>query len=342
MKIAVATIYGALNYGGYLQAYSMQTFLESKGHRVEFLNLDTKEFKRYRLRSIITRHPKRLAFNIKLYSAYRSDMKKLHIARKSSYTDKTHYDAAVLGSDEIWNVNNRTFMHPPQYFGGDIDTDNVVGYALSAGHADYKSIMHYPNAENYIKNAKALFARDENTKAIIDRITARDTETVLDPTFLIDMSDLPQVTLEPCVLVYNYNGYYDFTEEQIARIKRFAADKGIPTVGIGFYHEWCDRCIACRPTEFPSYIRQAKYVITDTFHGTVISIQQNANFAVFVGEKHKVVSVIKLLGLTGRDITDVEDLNDVFNSRIDYEKVNSTVDTLADKSRNALLRALGD
>ena len=60
--------------------------------------------------------------------------------------------------------------------------------------------------------------------------------------------------------------------EEIYSIKAYAKKKGLKVISAGTYHKWCDKNINCNPLEWIEYFRNAEEVITDTFHGAVLSI----------------------------------------------------------------------
>ena len=52
------------------------------------------------------------------------------------------------------------------------------------------------------------------------------------------------------------------------------------TVGGGLYHSWCDRNVPCSPLQFVTLLKNAQYVYTTTFHGSIFSILLEKPFAV--------------------------------------------------------------
>ena len=85
------------------------------------------------------------------------------------------------------------------------------------------------------------------------------------------------------------------------------------------------------PEGFLSLIKNAKYVCTDSFHGTMFSINFGVNFYSFCkkkdvekkSENSRLYSSLELLGLSDRLITDATENSALTNlSDIDYHEVN--------------------
>ena len=73
------------------------------------------------------------------------------------------------------------------------------------------------------------------------------------------------------------------------------------------------------------YFYYADYVVTDTFHGTVIAAKMNTPFATIVREsnRNKLEDLIRRLGMQRRMITDISDLEQVLLESVDFEPLNA-------------------
>ena len=75
---------------------------------------------------------------------------------------------------------------------------------------------------------------------------------VLDPTFLVDVSEfIPQIDYptEPYIAVYTYH----FDERKIKIVKEFSQRVGMKIVSLGQKFAWCDEGIPCTPFSFLGY-----------------------------------------------------------------------------------------
>lgn len=95
-------------------------------------------------------------------------------------------------------------------------------------------------------------------------------------------------------------------------------------------------------SEWLSNIKNAEFVLTDSFHGMVFSILFHKQFLVFQNKKRgnaRFESLLGELGLLDHLISEDEDINIQYNV-IDYKKVDEELKSLRDKSLSFLIDAL--
>ena len=122
-------------------------------------------------------------------------------------------------------------------------------------------------------------------------------------------------------------------EAEIKKIKNFARKNKLKVVSAGYYHKWCDKCVDASPVDLLGYFKYAKYVVTDTFHGSVMSLITNANFAAKIrGNKNKLYDLLERFDLSGQVVEDFGILEKIFADEIDYKKVNDLMDNFRKSS----------
>ena len=67
--------------------------------------------------------------------------------------------------------------------------------------------------------------------------------------------------------IANYGYSSRITKQEGKEIKHFAKKNGLKLIAIGGEHSFCDVSIYPKPFEVLSIIKNAAYVVTDTFHG---------------------------------------------------------------------------
>lgn len=95
-------------------------------------------------------------------------------------------------------------------------------------------------------------------------------------------------------------------------------------------------------SEWLSNIKNAEFVLTDSFHGMVFSILFHKQFLIFQNKKRgnaRFESLLGKLGLLDHLISEDEDINIQYNV-IDYKKVDEELKSLRDKSLSFLIDAL--
>lgn len=330
MKIAIVTIYSALNYGSYLQAFAMQKTLERLGHDVAMLDCSNMGLYK-KIRSIISiREP---IFYLKRFFAYKKDWEKLNITRAVD----EYYDAVIVGSDEVWNINGH-FEHWPQYLGEKINSANLIAYAPSIGFIKPEELINDKRFVEGIKNFDMICPRDIVTRDISLKLSNKVTERVVDPTLLVldDWDKLvPKLKIKDKYIVY-----YSYLNNTPMKdyIKNFAKRNNYKIIVAGFNHKWGDKIMMVTPLEFLSLIKGAEYVFTSTFHGSVLSTIMKKKLVVRPSGQ-KVIDYLKMVGLECRQFVDemeYEDFEKIALESIDYNRVRNIQRTMREKSMNIL------
>ena len=332
-NIKIYTLYSSLNFGAFLQAYALQEFLKNKKYNVSFCEIN-QNMKNEIRRHIIRKDIRKIPINYIQYRKYKKCWNNL-IINNDNVSDAK---ACIVGSDEIWNIKNHSFYHAPEYFGFNIVNKNIISYAPSSNLTTSKDLLEYDSNLNF-NNFSNISVRDKNTKSLVESMSNKKATLVLDPTMLIDDYTPYEKEIkvkEKYILVYGYK----FKESEIAAIKRFSKKKNLKLYSIGMPQMWCNKQITATPFEFLSYIKNAEYIITETFHGTIFSILYNKTFASYVNNKSKVKDLLERMHLENRDVSIKNNLEEMLNEEIDYKKVNKTLEKEREKSINWLIDAI--
>ncbi|MBU2964974.1 polysaccharide pyruvyl transferase family protein [Amphritea sp. 2_MG-2023] len=331
----IVTLCKSPNYGAYLQAFALKEILSEYGYKVRFLDIYDIEnnIKRYKFffRGL-RKNFMSIFFNIKKIFSFRSAEKKLKMVRRGNISS---FKVAFIGSDEIWSVTNGTFNSVPEFFGLNLPGLLTFSYAPSVGNSEVKDMLRHPDYIAGINSFDLISVRDRESLNIVKNSTSNDVTVVLDPTFLHDFSphEVDFHIEKSYILIYTYGFETGITEE----IKKFALDNNLILVSAGFYHSWVDINEPCSPFEFLSLIKNAKYVITDTFHGSIFSIKYKKNFICYGRHKQKVKHLLKSLDLSGC-LVDKGYLSAGHTPRTDYTNIEKTLEPLLTQSRNFLIK----
>ena len=141
MKVSIITLHGANNVGAFLQAFSLQTVVESlEGvEKVNFIRFPAHQEKKSKLQKVFYYLRKRkirsLLFKYKTAKKYNKVMDSLHVDEKI-FSKGRKYDTIIVGSDEVWNLASNNFIHHQQYFAKEISARNICSYAASANNTE--------------------------------------------------------------------------------------------------------------------------------------------------------------------------------------------------------------
>ena len=95
------------------------------------------------------------------------------------------------------------------------------------------------------------------------------------------------------------------------------------------------------PIELLRYFKFADCVVTDTFHGSVMSIITHKEFAVKLRDNsNKILNLLEEYGLENRVFSGEVSLEAIFDRRIDYGSVDAEVGRRRNASMNYLRRMI--
>ncbi len=347
------------NYGSFLQAYGLKGILEEFGCQVEFVDyhpgecliptkggtgltrkiLKTLEVFRckapFREKLSFIKYKKNFAYNFYPYLGIAID--------KMNYSPKL--DLLIIGSDEVFNCvqDNINVGFSPELFGKENNAQKLISYAASFGNTTIKKLNEFKVEEKvseWLKSFDEISVRDENSREIVKKLTGKEPIYNIDPVLAYDFVDkckeVPVAVLESdYMILYGYSGR--FTEEECNEVLRYARQKKWRVFCIGGIQDCCDKFIACNPFQVIAYFHHAKCVVTDTFHGTILSVITHRQFVTFVrnhgyGNSEKLIDLLEKLCLENRIVYHMADLPQMLESPINYKDTDIIIQTERGKS----------
>lgn len=356
MRIGIMSMQRIENYGSFLQAYSLRKILEELGHQVIFVDYmiepcivhepaqDIPHYsiphrivrKTYYLSKDIIRHldgekaEEQRIDSMRLRIKYPEYLRALGITERR--IENTPVDVLVVGSDEVFNClqTNPAVGYSKQLFGNYHQANKIVSYAASAGFTTIDGLKKYgiyDEVSDMLKdNFCCISVRDDNTYNLVKTLTGITPEMHLDPVLVGDFSGqiIEKHDLDKYVVVYSYEERMSDRADEAESIQRFAHENGLKTVSIGNFQKWTDLKIEASPFELLGYIKNADYIITDTFHGTIFSIVLKKQFVTIVREsnKQKLNALLKKFSLENRQLRELSELSEILVDPIDFSKAN--------------------
>ena len=349
MKIGIITHYNVHNHGALLQLYALKSVLEKGNNDVSALtfkkNFDFME----------SGIDKKYDISIKSLFWYLSYIRKIGLKRTffnirkknildnfkrplvgEYYSRAKNLDTVFIGSDEVFSIEAGI---NPFFFGIGVPCSNIYTYAACCGPTDLK-LINEKRMEKLIKaglqDIKKLSVRDKNTFDVVSSLTDKQVDVVCDPVLLYGYADeiekAKRKIKDDYLLIYAYDNNMNEPEET-KKIIAFARKNNLKIISVGFYHKWCDKCVDGDPIDILGYFKYAKYIITDTFHGSVMSLITNANFTTKIrGNKNKLYDLLTRFNLTERIIENFDNVENILNTEIDYKEVNDSIFSFREKS----------
>mgnify|MGYP003297758625 CR=1 FL=1 len=373
MRIGILTLPLHTNYGGILQAYALQTILEIMGHQVVVFNKKIKySLSLWRLPLSFT---KRI---IKKYIIGRKDTRifaELYqkrdfpiIAQHTQYfinqyintykvdsfstLKEVDFDALVVGSDQVWR-----FKYFVSMFGEGIENafllfakdwrTRKIAYAASFGVDIWElSKKQTRECKELIKKFDFISVREDSAVDLCKRYLGVDNvEHVLDPTLLLKKEDYIDLVLQENEPVSGGNLFYyllDKNEQKMSAVEKTAQFLNLnpfTVMPIDNRSRNIEDRVYPTVTKWLRGFMDAKFVVTDSFHGVVFSILFNIPFVVISNETRgsaRFLSVLKMFSLENRLINNSDDLNKISSSPINWDFVNNVHEQLKEKSYNLL------
>ncbi len=345
MKIALLTYFAADNYGAVLQAYATIKALEQCGHDVQLVNYIIPEPPRSWVKNMLL-YPKHL----KLERFRRRYFKNLTRPFRSTIALQENPPLAecyLIGSDQTWNP----FISREMTRGFFLDFGNEkvlrTTYAASFGMSEWEDSqwMSSEDAKQLLQRFDFVSVRETSGVTLLrDKFGLKDVTQVVDPVLLYPRYDEltgPMKEGDELILykLVNSADYYE-------RARQLGDVLNCPLRSIGSIRRI--RGVRCSyPESLEGWMRRiasARYVITDSFHGTVVSLLYGRQFIVCVGNPKRITRIQSLLaqfGLEDRilfDTDSVEIMTERLDSPIDYDAVHGKLQDLRVESYEYLRR----
>lgn len=372
MRCGIITQPLYINYGGILQAYALQTVLNRLGHDAYVVQKKTSNTplphglrsslvygKRFLMRSLglsdIPVHAEELLNEYRpLISVHtkRFIRKNIQLLEIDSYQNlkPSDFDAYIVGSDQVWrpayNKLSETFL---QF----ADKWNVkrIAYAASFG-TDEKEYTHQQIefCTPLIHQFNSVSVREKSGVNLCQDYFGIHAHHVLDPTLLLRKEDYINLigNIEGKEVLGNLFVYIlDPSKEKLSVVTEIEKTKHLTSFSVKAKNDYKYAPLADQiqpPIEtWIQGIKDAKLVVTDSFHGCVFSIIFNKPF-ILIGNLDRgmarIESLLELLGLKYRLISNNNNVYDVLDSSINWKSVNNQLQIWRSLSENYLKESL--
>ena len=374
MKTGLVTFYHIHHYGALLQAAATERAVESLGSRCEiidyYVNQDNALFRKptglgsAAADAHTALHYAALKTRYQRFEQFAKDH--LHISDRryesleALRAAELPYDVILSGSDQIWNPKIFPDGRFDPVFFGAFSPKRKIAYAPSFGIPRVPEGME-GELRGYLDQFSHLSVRERQGQRIVEETAGKSVPVVLDPTLLLTAEQWAAMANSPAECPdragdYAPGGYilcYCISKPGALApyIRKLADTTGLPVVqlcGIRRKVHPRARCVLdAGPAEFLGLFRNAACVCTNSFHGTVFSVQFQKPFFTAVApaelaapERSRTFSILTTLGLTDRIIGkgDTAGLEDT----IDWDAVGARLAGARRSSMDYLKAALED
>lgn len=342
-KIAIITTFHVPNYGNKLQNYALQTVIASMGYKVDTVkNLQTyhEGYQLFKAFIHIISHFRLTPRHLQIIKFWWWSRKHIQyspiVYRKESDAQRLIgcYDGFVVGSDQIWNPlwtdfsNKFGFLQfaPPK---------QRIAYAPSFGISNMIPERKTEIA-NYLEYYAALSVREYSGAKIIKNLINTDVPVVLDPTLLINSSVWYNLA-KPINCPTKYLVIYSIgklTDNDYIYAQEIAHTHDLQILDLNESLQFG----TVAPDEWLYLMKNAQYVVTNSFHGSVFSFIFHRKMTILQQGKsqiHLVSSRLHTLLYEMGIETDISKTRIILDN-IDWIKVEQHLAILRDESMNYL------
>ena len=367
------------NYGTSLVGYALIKKLQQLGYEVEIINyvkrLSLKEkieigwnqFRVVGMKKITSRfasHPSNSNYingiNIRTKAVETYKKRKLiplfhdYVGFEALKEGSKNYAAVVVGSDQVWLPHGLKTKFFNLLFVD--DCVRKIAYASSFGVSEIPSFQKRATAA-YLDRFYRVSVREQKGKEIVESLSNNKAEVVADPTMLLDRNEWAEEvknsdvdTSAPYIFCY----FLGSNQEARKAANELKSQTGYKIIAIRHMDEFVEADekfgdeapYDVGPEDFVKYIKDAAYVLTDSFHCSAFSIQFQKKFMTFYrfavgakgGRNSRIDSLFGVLGVPREHIYQ-GDISKV-NSPIDWNEVDSKLCAFRDESISYLKNAL--
>lgn len=260
---------GPVNYGQILQGYAVQKILEENGYAPEIVL-----YQKLKILELMTKRVRRF------YDFVNKYMHTSKTCMTEGEVEEAVIDAELIvgGSDQVWfpyTIDNVWTLG--------VGKDNAKRISLAASGVFYDDEFTNEQISAFKDNFNRMdyiSVREKSAKTVIEKYTDKDIDVLPDPTLFLDKSKWDRVSADMSadddyIFCYCLGGVrpYDLVFKKLSEIY---GNIKIKYIASNLEEDNCysnmEGIYDAGPAEFISYIKNAKAIVTDSFHGVTLSI----------------------------------------------------------------------
>lgn len=374
MNVGILTYHFSDNYGALFQAYALRQWFINQGHHAEFINYHPDYVEgggQIQLSNLFTKKNLKVVY-LKLSRIQRKWFGNKQLDKDFEFFRSQHlgvmppeyksidelenshqdYDLLVCGSDQIWNPSEQFGLDPVYFLNFKTNNQNVrrISYAPSFGRGEIDARYH-SELKSMLKLLDGISIREQSGVPIIESLIGIKPACVPDPTILLeDYSHIMkpyELTSKKHVFCYGLRSrdVIGGVAENISGQLRCALYS--PYNAHRRWKEIGETVYPC-PRQWLYLLNSSEFVVTNSFHGTALSILLNKPF-VFVGlqgnrEKFnsRALNLLSSLGLQARFLSnfDLNTIKELFDNPINWSDVNDKLAYMRAEGSSFLLKQI--
>lgn len=356
-KIAIITLHSVKNYGSVLQAYATQCYFENMGFDPVIIDYRRpwetgmgywfylSQTSLMGVARNIMYFPSKIIQYFRFNKFIKSNLK-LTKRKYKSLKDIQKYpiDASIYctGSDQVWNSGwNKGII--PEYYLNFVDNNSLkISFAASFGNSN---IIEEDREliKALLERYKLITVREKASVDMLEKNLGLKSYEFLDPT--LQMSDifwksickLERKISEKYILLIQLNRNHEFDELAV----NFSKLKGLKLIRLCLRVDQMllpgKSIVIPKVEDYLRLIRDAEYVLTDSFHAVSFCLNFEKQFYIYFPEKYseRLQSILSILGLVDRNLKTFN-----YSACIDYTKVNDSLKKKRTIAKQIIMEAI--
>ena len=225
--------------------------------------------------------------------------------RNSINEASNRYDLVICGSDQIWNyeLTGNDEVYLLGFLNG---AEKKASYAVSFGLTKIDQ-AHKKIYRALIGDIQDISVREEEASSLVKALTGKSSCVHIDPVFLKSREQwekmVQNISRKRYVLIYMV-GMGNIVDEMVQFAQKLAQIHGLDllfmnTEYIPYLYPKVEHVKDASPNQFLSYIYNADYIVTNSFHATCFAIIfQKCFYTEVAGKKGgRAIHLLKMCGL---------------------------------------------
>jgi len=305
-NIGLMTWYKYMNYGTMLQVVALSNVLKDMGYKSQVINYRPRsmgDMPDVSFQAILKKAIQKVESRLFGYRVAASEEREhLFFLFAKQYLQETkpvntmpeladlsnELDAIICGSDQIWAPT----CFDDKYFLSFVrDEKKMVAYAPSIGLTKIENVFVAGKMKKLIGRFKHLSVREQQGAELIKNLCGYEVQVVLDPTLLYQANEWDRFTVNAKIpddfkkKSYAICYFLGKSSKYENAVKSLEHKLSLPVYVIPVFQNQYSKGnvlpFEVGPAEFVQLIANAKYVMTDSFHGLAFSVTYNKPFTVF-------------------------------------------------------------
>ncbi|MCQ8119705.1 polysaccharide pyruvyl transferase family protein [Methylomonas rosea] len=362
MRVGILTYHFSDNYGALFQAYALRKWFMDQGCEASFINYHPDyveaggeiNFNKLISKSNLKVIYLKLARLKNIWFGDRQQQENFENFRREflgitgdEYKTRSdleaaslYYDILVCGSDQVWNPSEHFGVDPVYFLNFKTKNSNVrrISYAPSFGRSEINP-RYSDEIKELLLSLDGISIREMSGVSIVKQLTGTDPVCVPDPTVLLsDYSGIIKkydVSANKHVFCYALRSRNVIGDVAEAAAKHYGAALYSPHNPHRRWKEIGETVYPC-PRQWLYLLTRSEFVVTNSFHGTALSILLNKPFVVVglqgsrAGFNARALNLLELVGLNSRFLDDSspEKISKVLSDSINWDEVNERIGAL--------------